>query len=259
MTGVQTCALPICFVTRRAVANLDQASVGEQVVVLLTPLEYRNAAGRGPFRVLASDEAGNVAAITYFGRASYSGKKALPLGEPRWVAGRLDQYGQMLQIVHPDHVSEDSAAALGQLTEPVYALSEGLTQNRIAALIHQALAGIEPLPEWIEPALLDKMQWPAWRDALELAHRSDHASARDRLAYDELLANSLALMLVKNSNRKQIGTPLQGDGQLRARLQLPFELTGAQKRSIAEIEGDLAQAAPMLRLRSRAKTPSRGR
>lgn len=240
--------LPDRFVTRRAVTDLDQASVGEHVVVQLTPLEYRSAAGRGPFRVLASDQAGNVAAITYFGRASYSGKKALPLGEPRWVAGRLDQYGQMLQIVHPDHVSEESAAALGQLVEPVYALSEGLTQNRIAALIQQALAGIEPLPEWIEPALLDKMQWPAWRDALELSHRSEHTSARDRLAYDELLANSLALMLVKNSNRKQIGTPLNGDGQLRARLQLPFELTNAQKRSIAEIEGDLAQAAPMLRL-----------
>ena len=240
--------LPDRFVTRRAVADLDQASVGEQVVIKLTPLEYRSAAGRGPFRVLASDEAGNVAAITYFGRASYSGKKALPLGEPRWVAGRIEQYGQMLQIVHPDHVSEESAAALGQLTEPVYALSEGLTQNRIAALIQQAIAGIEPLPEWIEPALLDKMQWPAWRDALDLAHRAEHPGARDRLAYDELLANSLALMLVKNSNRKQIGTPLQGDGKLRARLQLPFELTAAQKRSIAEIEGDLAQGSPMLRL-----------
>ena len=240
--------LPDRFVTRRAVADLDQASVGEQVVIKLTPLEYRSAAGRGPFRVLASDEAGNVAAITYFGRASYSGKKALPLGEPRWVAGRIEQYGQMLQIVHPDHVSEESAAALGQLTEPVYALSEGLTQNRIAALIQQALAGIEPLPEWIEPALLGKMQWPAWRDALDLAHRAEHPGARDRLAYDELLANSLALMLVKNSNRKQIGTPLQGDGKLRARLQLPFELTAAQKRSIAEIEGDLAQGSPMLRL-----------
>ena len=240
--------LPDRFVTRRAVASLDEASVGEQVVVKLTPVEYRASAGRGPFRVLASDTPGNICAITYFGRASYSGKKALPLGEPRWVAGRIDQYGQMLQIVHPDHVTEESAAALGQLTEPVYALSDGLTQNRIAALIQQAIAGIEPLPEWIEPGLLDKHKWPAWRDALELAHKGEHPAARDRLAYDELLANSLALLLVRNSNRKQIGTPLVGDGGLRARLQLPFELTGAQKRAIAEIEGDLVQAAPMLRL-----------
>ena len=81
---------------------------------------------------------------------------------------------------------------------------------------------------------------------LALAHKGEHPAARDRLAYDELLANSLALMLVRQSNRKQSGTPLQGDRSRRARLNLPFPLTGAQQRAIAEIEGNLAQTAPML-------------
>ena len=240
--------LPDRFVTRRAVADLDEASVGENVVVALTPLEYRSSAGRGPFRVLAADQPGNICAITYFGRNTGWAKKALPLGEKRWVAGRLDQYGQMLQIVHPDHVAEESAAALGQLVEPVYPLSEGLTQGRLAALIHQALERVPELPEWIEPGLADKMAWPRWRDALELAHKGEHAAARDRLAYDELLANSLALMLVKNANRARVGTPLSGDGSLRGKLNLPFGLTGAQSRAVREIEDDLAQASPMLRL-----------
>ncbi|MCB1564031.1 MAG: DEAD/DEAH box helicase, partial [Alphaproteobacteria bacterium] len=102
--------------------------------------------------------------------------------------------------------------------------------------------------EWIEPGLLARMQWPAWRDALLLAHRGAHPAARDRLAYDELLANSLALMLVRENNRARRGQPLKGDGSLRDRLRLPFPLTGAQRRSIGEIEGDLAQSSPMLRL-----------
>jgi ATP-dependent DNA helicase RecG len=240
--------LPDRFVQRRVVANLDVASEGENIVVALTPTEYRASAGRGPMRVLAADLAGNVCAVAYFGRNSSWGKKQLPLGEKRWVAGRLDRYGDMLQIVHPDHVSEDSAAMLGQLIEPVYALSEGLTQGRLAALVSQALERIQDLPEWIEPGLLEKMKWPAWRDALLLAHKAEHAEARDRLAYDELLANSLALMLVRNANRARVGTPLVGNGKLRDTLRLPFALTGAQRRSIGEIEGDLAQAAPMLRL-----------
>ena len=240
--------LPDRFVQRRAVANLDEASLGEQIVVALTPIEHRSSSGRGPFRVLAQDAIGNVCAISYFGRASYSAKKLLPVGEPRWVAGRLEQYGQMLQMVHPDHVEADSAVLLGQLTEPVYPLSEGLTQGRIASLIEQALSLVTDLPEWIEPSLIGKMQWPSWRDAVALAHKDSHAAARDRLAYDELLANSLALMLVRQSNRKQSGTPLHGDGSRRAQLKLPFPLTGAQQRSIAEIEGDMAQTAPMLRL-----------
>ncbi len=240
--------LPDRFVQRRAVSDLDEASVGENIVVALTPVEYRSSAGRGPFRVLASDGPGNICAVTYFGRNTGWAKKTLPLGEKKWVAGRLDQFGQMLQIVHPDHVSEASGALLGALCEPVYALSEGLTQGRVAALVEQAIGHAPALPEWIEPGLFDKMQWPAWRDALELAHKGEHVSARDRLAYDELLANSLALMLVRNANRAKTGTPLRGDGSLRAKLNLPFGLTGAQKRTIAEIEADLQQAAPMLRL-----------
>ena len=240
--------LPDRFVERRAVANLDEASVGENIVIALTPTEYRTAPGRGPLRVLASDAAGNICAVTYFGRNSGWGKKQLPLGEVRWIAGRLDQYGQMLQIVHPDHVAEDSAAMLGHLTEPVYPLSEGLTQGRTAAMIQQALEAVPELPEWIEPRLADQMHWPRWRDALMLAHKGEHVAARDRLAYDELLANSLALLLVKNANRAHVGTPLVGHGRLRAKLNLPFALTGAQRRSIDEIEGDLAHSAPMLRL-----------
>ncbi len=240
--------LPDRFVERRAVTDLDQASVGENIVVALTPVEYRSSAGRGPFRAMATDAAGNVCAITYFGRNAGWAKKSLPLGEMRWIAGRLDQFGQMMQIVHPDHVGEDSAAALGQLVEPVYALSDGLTQGRLAALILQAFAGLQDLPEWIEPGLFDRKEWPSWRDALELAHKGDHRGARDRLAYDELLANSLALLLVKTANRARRGTPLRADGHLRARVELPFALTAAQNRSIAEIEADLAQEAPMLRL-----------
>jgi ATP-dependent DNA helicase RecG len=240
--------LPDRFVERRAVANLDEASVGENVIVALTVREHRAPSGRGPFRVIAEDAIGNICTITYFGRASYTGKKQLPVGELRWVAGRIDQYGQMLQIVHPEHVSEDSAAPIGQLCEAVYPLSEGLTQGRIAALVAQALKGLPELDEWIEPGLLAKTGWPAWREALTEAHRGVNAVARDRLAYDELFANALALMLVRESNRAQRGTPLVGDGALRAKLKLPFALTGAQVRSIAEIEGDLAQPAPMLRL-----------
>ncbi|MFT4026852.1 MAG: ATP-dependent DNA helicase RecG [Novosphingobium sp.] len=238
--------LPERFVERRVVDNLDAAAVGEQIVVALTVREHRATSGRGPYRVLAEDAAGNVCALTYFGRASYTAKKLLPQGEKRWIAGRLDQYGQMLQIVHPDHVSEEGL--LGQLCEPVYPLSDGLTQGRIGALVQQALETVPSLPEWIEPGLLAKMNWPAWREAITLAHQGSLEAARDRLAYDELLANSLALMLVRADNRQRRGMALQGDGSRRDKLSLPFPLTGAQQRSIAEIAGDMAQAAPMLRL-----------
>ncbi|MEH6685416.1 MAG: ATP-dependent DNA helicase RecG [Qipengyuania sp.] len=241
--------LPERFVTRRAVENVDEAGEGEQIVVKLTVTEHRGGRSpRAPYRVLAQDALGNVLALTYFGRASYTAKKQLPEGETRWVAGKLERFGDMLQIVHPDHVVEEGGETLQRLCEPVYRLSEGLTQPKLAGLVDQALARSPELPEWIEPSQVDQEGWPSWRDALVLAHKGENATARARLAYDELLANSLALMLVRADNRKRKGQQLQGDGSYRAKLDLPFPLTGAQKRSIAEIEGDLAQEAPMLRL-----------
>jgi ATP-dependent DNA helicase RecG len=241
--------LPDRFVQRRAVADLDEAREGEQIVVALTPVEHRAPRNdRGPYRVLAKDAKGNTLALTYFGRASYTAKKQLPVGEKRWVAGRLDRYGDMLQIVHPDHVATSSAGRMGHLLEPVYSLAEGLTQPKVADLVAQSLERAPELPEWIEPGVLDKHKWPAWRDALVLAHRGDHPLSRDRLAYDELLANSLALLLVRADNRRRRGQPLQGDGRLRSKLSLPFPLTGAQRRSIGEIARDLARPHPMLRL-----------
>lgn len=241
--------LPERFVTRRAVDSLDEAGEGEQIVIALTPVEHRAARNqRGPYRVLAQDGAGNICALTYFGRASYTARKLLPVGEKRWVAGKLDRYGDMLQIVHPDHVEKEGSAQLARLCEPVYGLSEGLTQPRVAALVQQALERLPHLPEWIEPGQFEREGWPDWHDAIHLAHKGESRPARDRLAYDELLANSLALMLVRADNRRRKGQPLKGDGRLRDRLELPFALTGAQRRSIGEIEGDLAQEAPMLRL-----------
>ncbi|PZT88489.1 MAG: ATP-dependent DNA helicase RecG [Citromicrobium sp.] len=241
--------LPERFVSRRAVENLDEASEGENIVLKLTVEQHQTSRNsRAPFRVLARDGIGNVIAITYFGRASYTAKKQLPVDATRWVAGKLERYGDMLQIVHPDHVVEEGGDALQQLCEPVYRLSEGLTQPRVAGLVRQALANLPDLPEWIEPSQFEQSDWPQWRDALHLAHKGENKAARDRLAYDELLANSLALMLVRADNRKRKGQPLRGDGSYRGKLDLPFPLTGAQKRAIAEIEADMAQDTPMLRL-----------
>ena len=242
--------LPDRFVARRAVSTLAEAASREQIVVRLTSVAYRSGGSpRAPYRVMAEDAEGNACALVWFGRGGPGiAKKNLPIGEPRWVAGRLDQFGDTLQMVHPEHISESAAAPMAQLHEPIYPLADGLTQGRMGALAQQALGLLPELPEWIDSALLAQRNWPAWRDAMTLAHAGTDQGARDRLAYDELLANALALMLVRAAGRRRVGQPLLGDGRLRARLNLPFDLTGAQKRSVAEIEGDMAQTAPMLRL-----------
>jgi len=240
--------LPTGWIDRKRIETLDEADVGRTVTVALTARDYRQSGGRGPFRIFAEDEAGNYVTLTYFNNPGW-GKKQLPLGEPRIVSGRLDRYGQELQMVHPDHVLPLAEAASIPEREPVYPLSEGLTNHRLSDLSGQALARRPSLQEWIEPTLKAHQAWPDWGEALDIAHRDPTAAkARERLAYDEVFANQLALMLVRASARKRKGVPLSGDGRLRDGLRLPYTPTAAQQRAVREIEGDLRQEVPMLRL-----------
>ncbi|MEA3042939.1 MAG: ATP-dependent helicase RecG [Sphingomonadales bacterium] len=240
--------LPVSWIDRKKVDLLDEADAGRTITVALTARDYRQSGGRGPFRVFAEDAAGNYVTLTYFNNPGW-GKKQLPLGEPRLVSGRLDRYGQELQIVHPDYVLKPGEAGQIPEREPVYPLSEGLTNHRLADLAGQALARRPALAEWIEPSLKAQQNWPDWADALETAHRDPAAAkAGERLAYDEVFANQLALMLVRASSRRRKGVPLKGDGSLLGKLQLPYTPTAAQRGAAAEIEGDLQQDVPMLRL-----------
>ncbi len=287
--------LPAGWIHRKRVAELDEADVGTVIAIALTARDYRQGGGRGPFRVHAEDRAGNYVTLVYFNNPGWA-KKQLPIGAPRIVSGKLDRYGQELQIVHPDLVVDPGASGATPIPvrEAVYPLSEGITSHRLGDLAGQALARLPNLGEWIEPTLKAARGWPDWADALRIAHgaaplplaegpgeggtvatpgeapsgplpapaasgrgegelaiagwRGAEEAARERLAYDEIFANQLALSLVRLSSRRRRGVPLSGDGQLRARLRLPYELTGAQRRAVGEIEADLAQEAPMLRL-----------
>jgi ATP-dependent DNA helicase RecG len=240
--------LPTGSIRRRHVEALSPSDVGSVVAVELKAIDYRQA-GRGPFRVEALDREGNHVSLVYFGGQPGWARKLLPLDELRLVSGKLDAYGDRLQIVHPDYVLPPDEAGSLPAREAVYPLSEGLTNKRMAQLVGQALERAPELPEWIEPSLKARHAWPDWRQALARAH-ADPADlkARDRLAYDEVFANQLALMLVRTASRRRRGLALKGDGRLRDALRLPYAATGAQRRAIAEIEGDLQQSAPMLRL-----------
>ena len=240
--------IPVSWIDRKRVDLLDAEDAGRVVTVLVTPVDYRQSGGRGPFRVHATDRAGNYLTLTYFNNPGWA-KKQLPLGEPKIVSGRMETYGQELQMVHPDHVLDPAEAADLPEREPVYALSEGITSRRLADFAGQGLARAPELREWIEPSLLGQRQWPEWKEALFRAHGDPaDALARERLAYDEVFANQLALMLVRASSRRRRGVPLRGDGRLRDALKLPYAPTGAQSRAVAEIDADLQQEVPMLRL-----------
>jgi ATP-dependent DNA helicase RecG len=239
--------LPTMMIERAAVDTLDESLVGRPVIVALTPARHERGGPRSPLRVAAIDRAGQWVDLTFFGQSATWAQTRLPIGVEKRIIGKLDRYGQKLQIAHPDVMSMDSPA-LPTAREPVYPLTEGMTNRRMTQLVAEALARVPVLAEWIEPSVIARAGWASFGDSLAAAHRLE--GGRDRLAYDELLANQLALLLVRADTRARRGRALPGDGRLVAALRqtLPWSLTGAQNRVVAEIAGDLAQAQPMLRL-----------
>src|SRR5690242_15459731 len=240
--------LPTGSIERIQAAAANAALLGRNVILELTPFESRESrSGRGPTRIFASDSDGNAISLVYFNNPGWA-KRTLPKGEKRIVSGKLEQYGDEWQIIHPE-VAEPGRGPAPAVREPVYPLTEGLTNRRMGELAREALERAPELPEWIEPSLASRESWGGWRPSLALVHREPPADeARKRLAYDEIFANQLALLLLRQSQRRHRTIALPGTGDLIARLELPYQLTGAQQRVIGEIHGDMAQSAPMLRL-----------
>ncbi len=210
-----------------------------------------------PWRVEVGDDTGNTLTLVYFRARGDWLPRLLPEGEERYISGRLEWYGGRPQMVHPDHVLTPEEFARLPALEPVYPAAAGITSRTIGKLVRQALERLPELPEWLDSALMKSRGWPAFGEALRQVHMPESlqdlqpdSPARQRLAVDELLASQLALALVRHHVKTRHGRALSFTGALQQRIlaALPYDLTGAQRRSVAEITTDMARPERMLRL-----------
>jgi ATP-dependent DNA helicase RecG len=173
--------------------------------------------------------------------------------------GEVRQGYDCLEMTHPEYRRIDPQQpppAETSLT-PVYPSTEGLPQAVLRRLTEQALEFMPP--ELLPETLLRRYHLPPLAGALRTLHRPPAGTlpgtleknpARLRLAFEELLAHRLSLRLLRNQTRQRSAPALAASGEWQNRLlaSLPFQLTPAQQRVIAEISQDLAQPIPMLRL-----------
>ncbi len=249
--------LPSGIIDRRYAPKIAAATDG--AIATITGLVESHAAPRNPrapYKVRLSDATGALDLVFFHARPDWL-EKALPVGATRVVSGRVELYDGMPQMTHPDHVGAPEELARLQTVEPVYPLTAGLTPRPLARSVRAAVDRAPDLPEWNDAALVAREGWPAWRAALAAAHAPQSEAdlalttpARRRLAYDELLANQLALALVRARQKRQRGRVLAGDGHLRAKAlaALSFRLTGSQERAVDEILADMRSGERMTRL-----------
>lgn len=173
------------------------------------------------------------------------------------ISGKIERFNNELQITHPDYVNTNYTSI--PLYEQVYPLTAGLTNRYLRQNIQNVLKNIPDLPEWLDSNFLFQHQWKSWKESIlhmhnaknedEIANNSPYI---ERLAFDELLANQIALGLLREKAKIQTNKNLLNDKSTDLKEyfleRLPFELTNDQKKVINEIENDIYSNKRMLRL-----------
>lgn len=248
--------LPAGGLDRTRRASIRDVPLPGPATVEVTIGTHIKPAGRGPYRIEVEDAQTSFHLVFFHARGDYL-ERAHPTGSRRVISGKVELYDGIAQMAHPDHMLPPEDAADIPEYEPVYPLSQGLTQRGVHKAVQSALTKIEYLGEWIDLETVKERKWPAWSDAIHAVHAPVSASdisraalPRERLAYDEFFAHQLTLALARSRRRRKPGLSSQGDGGLRAKVlkALPYTPTAAQTRAVQEIAEDMAAPHRMNRL-----------
>ena len=249
--------LPTGVIDRRARPKIRDARWDEVATLEVRIVSHHPPTRlKGPYRIIAEDDTGDVTLVFFLNNPSWI-EKSLPVGSTRFVSGKVETWDGHLQMVHPDRVLDAQTLAAMPAVEPVYPLTEGLFARVLQKAIDGALERLPVLSEWLDPTMLALRGWPSFVDALRSVHLPDTPGAiepssagRARLAFDELLADQLALGLQRARLREADGRAHCGDGRIAGPIEdgLPFRLTAAQSGALAEIRADLTAPKRMIRL-----------
>ena len=249
--------LPQNIVRRPFYEEIKSAPKGEVVTLKAKILSHTAPYNRRqPYSVTCIVSGVNLNLIFFNGKKDYL-RSILPIDEIRIVSGKLEFFREKYQITHPDYIVKEDAIDTICDVEPIYPLTSNLSNKVLRRYVDEALKLAPDLPEWLDESVLISKGWNGWKETLAEVHSPkketdliSDSTARRRLAYDELLANQLALGLIRNQQKKRSGKVIKPDQKLRQLTleHLPYELTKGQTDVIETIDKDLASEDKMLRL-----------
>jgi ATP-dependent DNA helicase RecG len=255
--------LPLRYEDRTRVVPIRAIEPGMRVQVEgVIDAAERGFRFRPQLKVAISDASAATLVLRFFHFTRAQAEQLAP-GTRLRVYGEARHGPQGIEMVHPSWQRLLVDTPVEQSLTPVYPLTDGLQQRRLAGLIAQALALLpdDERLECLPRAMRARYRLTSLREALRFVHRpppradvdallAGHHPAQRRLAFDELIAHNLGLKQLRAAVRSRSGPRIAAPGARRAALlaALPFELTGAQQRALAEIDLDLGAGVPMLRL-----------
>lgn len=258
---------PYRYEDRTRIVPIGSLRVGDHAVVCgevqLTEIKF------GKRRMLVSHISdGTGILVLRFFHFNAQQKQNLARGITLRCYGEVRKGQRHLEMIHPEYKrvqAEETMINVEEALTPIYPTTEGLHQFTLRQLSEQALnllkqnklALVELLPE----ELRSKDDMPDMVAAIEYIHRpppdapvtalQDHTHImQERFALEELLAYTSSLRQLRNKTREHKAFNISGRRNLIDALlaRLPFKLTSAQLRVIAEIQADLKLCFPMQRL-----------
>ena len=250
---------PAYIRARGITENITDVEPGASVTIPLLVKSHRTGGvfrgHRRPTQIICSDKMGNNVTIQFFNVnfLDYWLKK-LPIGEWRMVSGKLERGGTRPTINHPDFIEEMQNANKIPSIQAIYPSGEGLTQktfsnvrDQIFNLLPDKIAGETDgnVVEFFDA--LRHVHYPETADDLY-----PNSTYMVKLAYWELLAHQSAIVISRRNRadvrNRRIVRPKKYDLMGKFYSILPFDMTGAQTRTLREIFDDMARDVPMMRL-----------
>ncbi|GIW39779.1 MAG: ATP-dependent DNA helicase RecG [Candidatus Binatia bacterium] len=254
--------LPFRYEDRRHLARARDVRPGD-VVTLRGKLVHlaERVVGRARRKILEGvlrDESG-LLPLTWYNQVAYFRTRLRP-GTEYFVHGRVEYGAGGVRIVHPEMEPVEGAETLGIL--PVYTKPSTLSVAAMRKLLGRAVRDwSETVPSALPEEVAARYRLLDLPTALREVHLPDPRSDAERLGdfrseahrsivFDELFFLQLGMLLRRRAYAAEPGLAMPDRGTWTRRLaeDLPFPLTGAQKRALAEIYEDMARPAPMHRL-----------
>ncbi len=262
--------LPYDYIDRRTITPLSEAKAGYNNLRLKVlqhlPAPYKKTAyqskiqasprtpPRTPHRVQCEDATGSVLLVFFKAEPRYL-LHQLPEGEEIMVGGHLQRYDGMWQMNHPDIIGKANNMADLCNFEAIYPATEGISSKMFGRWAREILKNLPEAPEWQLSSTISHHGWTSFNQAITTLHNpkdlDDLIKAKQRLAYDEALAQQLSLRSLRTTQQKLSAPKMQMLDNVavqQAIASLPFTLTEGQMQVLQDINTDISSDVRMLRL-----------
>ena len=196
--------------------------------------------------------------IIYFGQNTQYLKNIYKVGNRILISGKFESYNGLGQVVHPDYVVSNNTSHEIPKIEPVYPLFHGVNQKFIFKIINQSIKKIPDVTEWLSDGVIEKYKFENWQTSITKIHNPENIKDaelnsiyRKRLAFDELVANQISMLLIKNKITKinnNLSPNINSEVIENLYKNLPFKLTENQREVVNEIQKDIQNQKTMVRM-----------